>query len=115
MSWNNFISKIRQVDQKFARWMMRHFYTLFFQLVLVAIFCFFLINTYNGLDAAAHTDPKNNIEQLLAIQTQNSIIIVGLLILNSFWMLFMFNGINRLRWLLKDINYSILRQKHSKH
>ena len=115
MSFSNFMSKVRQFDNLAARWMMRHFYILFFEFVLVVIFFMFFFNTLRAIDIASRVSPDNLLEQLLVQQTTNTLIIVILLLLNSFWMLYIFNGMDRMRTLLKDINFSLLRRKHNSH
>ncbi len=111
MSPNNFINKIRYWDNMTAKWIIRHFYTVFFQIILVIIFVFWFINLFSVIDTTLQVDNTNLMERFLATQSTNSTIIVFLLILNSFWMLFMFNSLLRLRTLLKDINYNIIRRK----
>jgi len=111
MSFEDFMNKVRQLDNRCARWMMRHFYTMFFQVVLVVIFFFFFVNTIQTMNVADQTDPSNITHELLLQQTNNLLIIIFLMILNSFWMLFMFNSVNRLRIVLKDIHYTLMRRK----
>jgi len=45
-------------------------------------------------------------------QSINTTIIVLLLLLNSFWMLYIFNGIQRLTSILKDVSYNITRLRN---
>jgi hypothetical protein len=50
--------------------------------------------------------PKDNlIGRLLLTQSVNTLIIALLLILNSFWTLYIFNNLTRLRSLMKEMNY----------
>jgi len=111
MPLEDIMSKIRNWDNTCARWMMRHFYFVFFEFVLVAVFFTFFFNFLRTFDVGANIPPGSVTDQLLYHQLANSHLIVGLMILNSFWMLFMFNGINRLRLLLRDINYNLMRCK----
>lgn len=111
VAYDNFMSKIRQMDNYFARWLMRHFYFLFFEIVLVGIFFIFIFNTFKAIDLAYNNAPQTSVEKLLAQQNINTLIIILLLLLNSFWMLYMFNGMERLRILLKDISFSLMRRK----
>ena len=111
MAFSDIMNKIRQIDNLAARWMMRHFYILFFQIVLVAIFIIWFMTTLRIIDITTQAPPTTATEKLLSIQSISMSTIVLLMILNSFWMLFMFNGINRLRTLLKDISYNIGRIK----
>lgn len=106
------MNKVRQWDTQAARWMMRHFYILFFEFVLVIIFIVFLLNTYRTIDIS-HAASKDNVtEQLLVQQTSGTYIIIILMLLNSFWMLYMFNEISRLKTILKDISFYQSRRKN---
>lgn len=111
MSFADFMAKVRQWDNNAARWMMRHFYIIFFEFVLVVIFFVFLYNTYRSIDISHAVDEKNILEQLLVQQSTNTHIIVILMLLNSFWMLYIFNEITRLRTILKDISFYQSRRK----
>jgi hypothetical protein len=112
MSGDNFMTRIRQWDNNVARWMMRHFYIMFFEFVLVLIFFIFIFSTFRTIDISANVPVKNTTEQLLLQQSVNQLIIIILMLLNSFWMLFIFSGINRLRGALRDISYNLMRQKN---
>jgi len=111
MSWEDVLSKVRQIDNFLARWLLRHFYFLFFELVLVILFFVFLFQILHTLDLASEAASQNLLEKLIAQQNINTLLILGLLFLNSFWMLFMFNGMERLRVLLKDIGFNLARRK----
>jgi hypothetical protein len=112
MPFSNFMNKVRQLDNSVARWMLRHFYIIFFEFVLVIIFFFFIYNTFRTIDASTTVPAQTLTEQLLQQQSLNQLIIIILMILNSFWMLFIFSGINRLRILLKEISFNLLRSKN---
>jgi len=111
MSFNDFMNKVRQYDNQFARWMMRHFYTLFFQVVLVVIFFFFFVNIIQTMILSEQIPAEDLTQQILSQQTSNLLIMIFLILLNSFWMLFIFNSINRIRIILKDIHYTLMRKK----
>jgi succinate dehydrogenase/fumarate reductase cytochrome b subunit len=108
------MNKIRQWDNICARWMMRHFYIIFFEFVLVIIFFVFFFNTLHSIDISTHISTDNTVEQILMQQVTNTHIIIVLLLLNSFWTLFIFNGLNRIRLLLKDIGYGLTRRRSAK-
>ena len=114
MSFQEFMSKVRYWDNICARWMLRHFYIVFFEFVLVIIFFIFFFNMLRALDITSNISQSNITDQLLAQQITNTHIIIVLLIMNSFWMLFMFNGVNRLRFILKEISYNLNRHKKSR-
>ncbi|HSV43291.1 MAG TPA: hypothetical protein VLJ10_01930 [Candidatus Bathyarchaeia archaeon] len=111
MSFEKFMEEVRRLDNHCARWMLRHFYTMFFQVVLVVVFFFFFVNTIQNINLSDSTDPTNLTHTILLQQTNNLLLIIFLLLLNSFWMLFIFNNMNRLRIILKDIHYTLLRKK----
>lgn len=111
MSFNDFMNKIRQWDNRSAQWMMRHFYMLFFEFILVGVFVFFFMNTFKVIDASDHVSRNNTGEVLLLAQTINTSLIVVLLLFNSFWMLYIFNSILRLRGVLKNIDYNLSRRR----
>lgn len=107
MSFNDFMNKVRYLDNLAAKWLMRHFYFMFFQIVLVGIFVFWFINTLSVVNTVQHVDETNNLERILATQSVNQTIIVLLFLLNSFWMLYVFNGIQRITTALKDMTYHL--------
>lgn len=109
MSYQNFMNKIRQIDNLTARWLMRHFYFTFFQFVLIVVFLFWFVNMFNVIDISLQASKSNLLEQILANQSINLTITVFLMILNSFWLLFIFNAIQRMRTILRDISYNISR------
>ncbi len=111
MSFQDFMVKVRQWDNACARWMLRHFYILFFEFVLVIIFFSFLINTLKTIDISSDIASNNIMEKLLLQQSINTLMIVFLLLLNSFWMLYIFNEILRMRTSLKDINFGLSRRR----
>ncbi len=111
MSFEDFMNNVRKYDNIFARWMLRHFYTLFFQVVLVVVFFFFFVNTIQNILISDQIDPSNITQEILLQQSNNTLLIIFLMLLNSFWMLFMFNSMNRLRLILKDIHYTLMRKK----
>ncbi len=112
MAYNDFMNKVRHWDNLSAKWLMRHFYFTFFQIVLVVIFLFWFINTLNILDATYQTADKSPLEHFLALQGINSIIITFLVLLNSFWMLYIFNGFRRANGLLKDMSYHLSKMHY---
>ena len=111
MSFDDFMAKVRHWDSHFARWMMRHFYILFFEFVLVIIFFWFLFTLLKSIDAASQVTANDITNQLLLTQSTTTLIIALLLLLNSFWMLYIFNHMDRLRVILKDISFSLSRRK----
>ncbi len=110
MSFNDFMNRIRQWDNRSAQWMMKHFYMLFFEFILVGVFVFFFMNSFKIIDASDHMtgDPASS---LALAQTINTSLIVILLLFNSFWMLYIFNSILRLRGVLKNIDYNLSRRR----
>jgi membrane-associated HD superfamily phosphohydrolase len=117
MSSADFINKIRQLDNLAARWMMRHFYFLFFQIVIVVVFFFWFVDVLNVIDIGADHPPATGTDRLLMSQTVNLTIIVFLMLLNSFWMLYIFNTIQRIMGNLRDMSFQIskLRPRGNQH
>lgn len=115
MGFNDFMNKIRHWDNRSAQWMMKHFYMLFFELILVGVFLFFFMNTIKIIDASEHISNYDAIATLLLAQTTNTSLVVILLLFNSFWMLYIFNSILRLRGVLKNIEYNTSRKRTDRH
>ncbi|MCK5012401.1 MAG: hypothetical protein KAS66_01140 [Candidatus Omnitrophica bacterium] len=109
MAFKDFMTKIRYWDNLTAKWLMRHFYFMFFQIVLFVIFLFWFVNMFNVIDTNYQISRTSVLERAIMTQSINTTIIVLLLLLNSFWMLYIFNGIQRLMNVLKDISYNINR------
>ena len=110
MFFNNLMAKVRYWDNRMAKWMIRHFYILFFEVFLVFIFVGLFVVTIKVLDAS--TDVKDGvIEKLLLSQSFTGILITVLLLLNSFWMLYIFNEIIRTRSTLKEIGFHLSKRK----
>lgn len=112
MTYKDFMSKIRYWDNLTAKWLMRHFYFMFFQIALFIIFLFWFVNMFNVIDIKYQAADSSVLERAVITQSVNSTIIVLLLLLNSFWMLYIFNGIQRLVNLIKDMNYNINRLRN---
>ncbi|OGX38055.1 MAG: hypothetical protein A3D87_02595 [Omnitrophica WOR_2 bacterium RIFCSPHIGHO2_02_FULL_50_17] len=110
MFFRNLISKVRYWDNISAKWLMRHFYFMFFQIVLMVIFFFWFVNMFNVIDVSFQVSRTSSpTERILASQSVNITIVVLLILLNSFWMLFIFGTIQRINNLLKDLNYHLSR------
>ncbi len=113
MGFNDFMNKVRQIDNKASHWITRHFYILFFEAILVAIFIGAFVNALKVIDVGV--DMHNNgtvIERLLMTQSVNTLIIVILLLFNSFWMLYIFSSLLRLRSLLKNMDFNLSRRRN---
>lgn len=111
MAYKDFMNKVHYWDNIAAKWIMRHFYFMFFQITLVVAFFLWFINTLQLIDISSQVDKTQIMERLLLIQAQNADIIVFLLILNSFWLLFIFSFLQRIRVLLKDMNYNLNKMR----
>mgnify|MGYP003527606599 CR=1 FL=1 len=110
MSFGDIMNKIRQWDNRSAQWMMKHFYMLFFEFILVGVFVFFFMNSFKVIDASDHISKYDAIGSLVLAQTTNTSLIVILLLFNSFWMLYIFNSILRLRGVLRNIEYQLTKR-----
>jgi len=109
MKYQEFLNKVRHIDTQLAKWIMRHFYFMFFQIALFIIFLFWFVNMFNVLDASAQIPERGVLERLLYTQSINITIIVFIMLMNSFWLLYMFNALQRSLSVLKDINFHISR------
>ncbi|MBZ0167562.1 MAG: hypothetical protein K8I00_12220 [Candidatus Omnitrophica bacterium] len=115
MAFKELIQKLKYWDHLAARWLMRHFYFTFFQLVLLVIFVFWFRNLLNVIDINLHQTDKTFVEAILTTQNVNTSILVVLLLLNSFWMLYILNALQRLANLIKDVSYNINRLRSSQN
>ena len=110
MPLKDFMNKVRYWDNLTAKWLIRHFYFTFFQIVLVVIFVFWFANLFNVIDTSISVPKTNLQERILMSMSLNITILVFLALLNSFWLLFMFNAVQRLGSILKDINFNLSRR-----
>lgn len=111
MGFQDFMNKVRQWDNRMAHWMIKHFYILFFEFILVGIFVAVFINTLKIIDVSIEVQKSNILERLLMTQTVNTLLIVILLLFNSFWILYIFSSLLRLRGLLKNIDFNLSRRR----
>ena len=109
MSFQDFMTKFKYVDNQVARWLMRHFYFMFFQAVLLIIFLFWFVNIFKVIDVTYQTPDNNLVGQLQLGQLINSTLIVLLMIMNSFWLLFIFNIQQRIFSVLKELSFTMNR------
>ena len=108
---NDFMNKVRQWDNRMAQWMIKHFYILFFEIILVGIFVAVFINTIKIIDINADIQKASILERLLMAQSVNTLLIVVLLLFNSFWILYIFSSLLKLRGTLKSIDFNLSRRR----
>lgn len=111
MGYSEFMNKVRQWDNRSAQFIVRHFYILFFEIILVVIFVATFINSLKIIDVSIDIQKSNILERLLMAQTVNTLLIVILLLFNSFWILYIFNSLLRLRSVLKNIDFNLSRRR----
>ena len=111
MSFQDVMNKIRYWDNLSAKWIIRHFYILFFEIVLIAIFIIFFFNITQLLDFMFDVQRDDLVQRLLLTDSINSSIIVLLLLLNSFWMLYLFSTLLRIQGTLKDVSFQLGRRR----
>ena len=111
MGFNDFMNKVRHWDNRTSQWIIRHFYILFFEFILVAIFVAVFVNALKIIDVSVDIQKNNIIERLLLTQSTNTLLIVILLLFNSFWLLYIFSSLLRLRSLLKNIDFNLSRRR----
>ncbi len=107
MGFSDFWAKVREWDIRSAKWFTRHFYILFFEIFLLAVFFVFFANAIQVIAVGGEIHPDNLIEKLQFAQAVNGLILVLLVILNSFWIVHLFNTVIRYRAILKDISFNI--------
>lgn len=115
MGFNDVMNKVRQWDNRSAQWIVRHFYILFFEIILVVIFVATFINALKIIDVGIDIQKGTLLERLLMTQSINTLLIVILLLFNSFWMLYIFGSLLRLRSLLKNIDFNLSRRRNDQH
>ena len=111
MSFGDFMNRVRQLDNRSVMWMQRHFYMLFFEIVLAVIFLALFVNILKTMDLSVEVSKANVTERLLLNQSIYTLLVVILLLFNSFWTLYIFNSILRLRSILKNIEYNLTRRR----
>lgn len=109
MAYKDFMNKIRYLDNATAKWMMGHFYFMFFQFVLIIVFFFWFFNAMQVIDINFRHSFTTTIEILTMNQTINLTILVLLILLNSFWLLYIFSIMQRMTNILKDVSFHISR------
>ncbi|MCK5178735.1 MAG: hypothetical protein KAR32_04330, partial [Candidatus Omnitrophica bacterium] len=80
MAYKDFMSKIRYWDNLTVKWLMRHFYFMFFQIVLFVIFLFWFVNMFNVIDTNYQISRTSVLERAVMTQSINATIIVLLLL-----------------------------------
>ena len=113
MGFQDFMNKVRQLDNRSAHWISRHFYLLFFEIILVIVFLVFFVNALKTIDLSVEVNSGSMQERILLNQTIYISLIVILLLFNSFWMLYIFNSILRLRGVLRNIDYNLSSRRRS--
>lgn len=111
MSYNDFMNQIRQWDNKAAQWMIKHFYILFFEIILVGILIAVFMNGLKMIDVSVDGINPTISERILMTMSNNTFLIVVLLLFNSFWMLYIFSSLIRMRSVLKNIEYNLSRRR----
>lgn len=112
LSFNEFTNKLRQWDNRSNQWFSKNFSILIFELVLAVIFFFFINTMMDVFTISAHVQRSDTIEQILLSQAGFMMLIVLLLIFNSFLMLYLFNNTLRIRGVLKNLDYTLTRRRN---
>ena len=111
MSLTSFMNQVRQWDNRSNQWFVRHFYVLFFEMILIVAFVVFFILSLNTINTTADIAKISLTERLLLNQNYLGLLIVFLMLLNSFWMLFMFSGMLKIRSVLKNMDFNLARRR----
>ena len=104
------MNNIRQWDSRSSQWFARHFYVLFFEIILIGVFVFFFANIISVININTDIDKNTIVERLLLAQNVSTLLILFLLIINSFLMLFLFSGFLRIRSILKNMDFNLSRR-----
>ncbi len=105
------MNKVRQWDNKAAQWMIKHFYLLFFEFILVGIFVAVFINSLKIIDVTSDISHASITDRVLLTISNNTLLLVILLLFNSFWMLYIFSSLIRMRGILKNIEFNLSRRR----
>jgi hypothetical protein len=114
MSFNELTNRLRQWDNRSNQWFSKNFSILFFELVLAGVFFFFINNMMDVFTISAQVNRSNVMEQIMLSQAGFMMLIVLLLIFNSFLMLYLFSNMLRMRGILKNIDYSLSRRRDNR-
>jgi hypothetical protein len=110
--FNELGNKLRQWDNRSNQWFSKNFSILFFELVLAVIFFFFINNMMDIFAISSQVHKENIMEQILLSQAGFMMLIVLLLIFNSFLMLYLFSNMLRMRGILKNLDYTMSRRRN---
>ena len=78
------------------------------------VFVVFFALTINTINIAADIQKNSITERLLLTQNYLSLLITFLVLLNSFWMLFIFAGVLRIRNVLKNVDFNLSHRKNDR-
>ncbi len=109
---NDLSNTIRQWDNRSNQWFSKNFSILIFELVLAVIFFFFLNHMMDIFTLSAQVKRSNLTEQILLSQAGLMLLVVLLLIFNSFLMLYIFSNMLRMRNILKNLDYNMSRRRN---
>ncbi len=113
MKINDMLNKMRQWDNRSNQWFSKNFSVLLFEIVLGVIFVFFIDYMMNIIAISDQVKKASFTEQILLSQAGLTLLVVLLLLFNSFLMLYLFNNILRIRGLLKNLDYNMGRRRNN--
>jgi H+/Cl- antiporter ClcA len=114
LSFNELANKLRQWDNRSNQWFSKNFSILLFEIVLAIVFFFFINTMMDVFTISAQVSRSNILEQIMLSQTGFLMLIVLLLIFNSFLMLYLFSNMLRMRGILKNMDYSLSRRRDNR-
>ena len=79
--------------------------------MLVIIFLIGFFNTTQLIDFSFAVARDDIVQRLLLTQSIYMLVIVLLMLLNSFWILYIFNCILRMQNTLKDVSFNLSRRR----
>jgi hypothetical protein len=104
------MTRLRQWDNRSSQWFSRSFSIALFQMLLGMVFFFFVNIMLDVFSLGTEVKKATTVEQLLFSQSELMLLVVVLLIFNSFLMLYLFSNLLRIRGVLKNIDYSLGRR-----
>lgn len=114
MNYQDFASKLRQWEIKSNQWFLRHSFVLFLPIILACFVALFVI-AINLINISPDINRGTTIERLLLSQNISTLFIIFLILLNSFWMLFMLASLFRIRAVLKNVDFNLSRRRNDRN
>ena len=113
MNNQDFAKAFRQWELKSNQWFVRHSFILFFPILLACFVVFFII-TINLINVSSDMHQNSSTEKLLLAQNISTLFLAFLILLNSFWTIYMLASIFRIRSILKNVDFNLSRRQNDR-